>query len=133
MAALGTVVAMIELSQDAMGTALRMVRFGQKGLRGPARRWSQSAARPISTDRSKPATLDAGPPHEEPSRMSEPSGPKPAAIARREAGRRASGCMAGLEAEERARIQRLSPIERMALALRMGRVARAVASRVGPR
>jgi hypothetical protein len=45
------------------------------------------------------------------------------AAERREAGRRASGSMAGLEAEERARIQRMTPVERMTLALRMGRIA----------
>jgi hypothetical protein len=134
---------MIELSQDGFGTALRMLRFGQEGpgqaspmvelAAGRVRAGPTTAAQQPLVAWSEYAALDARPPDDEPSPMSEPSGPKPAMVARRETGRRASGCMAGLEAEERARIQRLSPIERMALALRMGRVARAIASRVGPR
>jgi hypothetical protein len=54
-------------------------------------------------------------------------------VARREDVRRSSGCMAGLEAEERERLKRMTSVERMALALRMGRLARAVAKRPGSR
>jgi hypothetical protein len=61
------------------------------------------------------------------------SGRDVTSVERREAGRRVSGCMAGLEAEERARIQRMTPVERMNLALRLGRIARALARRPGSR
>ena len=74
-------------------------------------------------DGRRPARLDPGDARRNPRRMSSSDNRDASAAERREAGRRASGSMAGLEAEERARIQRMTPVERMTLALRMGRIA----------
>lgn len=51
----------------------------------------------------------------------------PMKLPTREEGRRPSASMAGLADEERARIQKMTSIERMTLALRMGRVLRELA------